>query len=283
MPKFTASWCSECELIRPQISTNYDGLSMDVSIRDASANRKIFQLERLSRRANMYDPIRHFPPFRRPLQSLIFHGVSQQRPSHPQSLINMIFHFLLLAWLTYASDAPTSLLSPAINPNDTLPLSSLGTSYRCAPTPEREPGRNTPTALDCLNILTYILATTPDHDQPREWSRIASPVRTLLPYTRKSGTCKLLVQLTTATGRTTIETATFDEVIGAAMRLIEVCLLGSRPGEEPWGGVAVTGSRHFLDVIIFGTPQSGVIEGATVGSRNGTDALKQSDSVAAGD
>ena len=219
----------------------------------------------------------------RPLRSLTFHETSQERPSHHQFLTNMIFHFLLLASLTYAIDAPTSLLSLTINPNDTLPLSSVGASYKCAPTPEREPGRNTPTALDCLNILTFILATTPDHSQSREWSRIASPGRTLLPYSRNSGTCKLLVQLTTATGRTTIETATVDDVIAAAMRLIEVCLLGSRPGEEPWGGVAVTGSRNFLDVIIYGTPQLGVVEGVTVGSRNGTDALKQSGSVAEGD
>ena len=195
----------------------------------------------------------------------------------------MIVHFLLLAWLTYASDTSTSLLSPTIDPNNTLPLSPLGSSYRCAPTTEQDPGRNTPTPLDCLNILTFILATTPDHSQQREWSRIASPVRTMLPYSRSSGTCKLLVQLTRATGRTTIETATVDEVIGAAMRLIEVCLLGRRPGEEPWGGVAVTGSRHLLDVIIYGTPQSGVVEGATVGWGNGTDALKRSGSVAAGD
>lgn len=57
------------------------------------------------------------------------------------------------------------------------------------------------------------------------------------------------------------------------MRLIEVCLLGSKPGEEPWGGVAVTGSRRFLDVIIFGTTMRGGVEGAT-DSRNGTDAVE---------
>ena len=228
------------------------------------------------------DLTRRFLPSKTITVSYFPRDISKTALTSP-SIIDMIVHFLLLAWLTYASDTSTSLLLPTIDPNDTLPLSSLGSTYRCAPTPEREPGRNTPTALDCLNILTFILATTPDHDQPREWSRIASPVRTLLPYTRHSGTCKLLVQLTSATGRTTIETATFDEVIGAAMRLIEVCLLGSRPGEEPWGGVAVTGSRNFLDVIIFGTALPVGIEGATVGLRNGTDALKQSGSMAAGD
>ncbi|KAM0796839.1 hypothetical protein BDR22DRAFT_892779 [Usnea florida] len=195
----------------------------------------------------------------------------------------MIFHFLLLASLTYAIDAPTSLLFPTINPNDTLPLSSLGRSYRCASTSERDPGRNVPAALDCLNILTFILATTPDHHQQRDWSRVSSPMRTLLPYSRISGTCKLLVQLATSAGRQTIERASVDDVIGAAMRLVEVCLLGSRSLEEPWGGVAVTGSRNLLDVIIIGTPQSGGIEGATVGSGNGTDTLKRSGSVVEGD
>ena len=187
-------------------------------------------------------------------------------------IVIMIFHFLFLASLTYASDASTSLLSPTINPNETLPLSSLGRSHRCASTTELEPGRHSPTALDCLNILTFILATTADHNQPREWSRIVSPGRTTLPYSRDSGTCKLLVQLEPAIGPTTIETATFDDVVGAAMRVIEVCLLGSRPGDEPSGGVAVAGTRNYLDVIIFGAWRN--VEEGTVGSSNGTDALK---------
>ena len=96
----------------------------------------------------------------------------------------------------------------------------------------------------------------------------------MLPYSRNTGTCKLLVQLTTTTGPTTVETATFDEVIGAAMRLIEICILSIRLGHEPWGGVAVAGSRNFLDVIIFGARESGASEGGPVGSSNGTDVLK---------
>ena len=58
------------------------------------------------------------------------------------------------------------------------------------------------------------------------------------------------------------------------MRLVEVCLLGSRPGDEPSGGGAVAGRAGFLAVSIFGAWQSGVVEKGTVGSSNGTDALK---------
>ena len=60
------------------------------------------------------------------------------------------------------------------------------------------------------------------------------------------------------------------------MRVIEVCLLGSRPGDEPLGGGAVAGRAGFLAVSIFGAWQPGVVEKGTVGSSNGTDALKLS-------
>ncbi|CAF9938311.1 hypothetical protein IMSHALPRED_000756 [Imshaugia aleurites] len=112
-----------------------------------------------------------------------------------------------------------------------------------------------PSALDCLNVLTFILATTPDHNQPTRWSRNPHLGNIILPYHRVSGSCQLVVRLTTAVPVPAVETAAFDQVIGAAMRVIEVCLLNGRPDVEHVGGAALTGLGRHLDVIVWGTSE----------------------------
>ena len=191
----------------------------------------------------------------------------------------MIIHFLLLASLIHTGDASTSLLFPAFNPNESPPPSLEGSPYQCSSRFVR-PGYQVATALDCLNVLTFILATTPNHNQPTEWSRPAHSI-----YDRSSGTCSLAVRFKTAKGSTTVETASFDEIIAAAMRLVEVCLLNSdsRPAGEERGGVATAGSRNLLQVIIYGAREAGAVDGATADSGNGTVASKGSEAVAAGD
>lgn len=170
----------------------------------------------------------------------------------------MNFYLLLLAALTSATNTTPSLLSPGVvDPNTTLPLSSLDVAYRCASPARHDPGRVMPSALDCLNILTFILATTPNHNRPTQWSRFPGSDHTILPYRRFSGTCQLVVRLTPVHPAPTVETATFDHVIGAAMRIIEVCFLNSRPDTEHWGGTAVVGSSKYLDVVVWGAPDSG--------------------------
>ena len=191
----------------------------------------------------------------------------------------MIIHFLLLASLIYTGNASTSLLSTAVNPNEAPPPSLLGISYQCAPRIVRA-GYQTATALDCLNLITFILATTPNHNQPTEWSRPAHST-----YDRNSGTCSLAVRLDTAASSTAVEMASFDEIIAAAMRLIEVCVLksDSRPAGEQRGGVATAGPSGLLRVIICGAREAGAVEGVTADSGNRTAAMNGSGAVAAGD
>ena len=171
-------------------------------------------------------------------------------------------YLLILASLASAVNIKASLLSSGVDVNTTLSLPSLEFAYRCASPGQHEPGRQTPSALDCLNVLTFMLATTPSHDLPTQWSRIPASGQNLLPYRRNSGSCQLFVQLTQKHPAPTIETASVDQVIAAAMRITEVCILNSRPGVEHWGGAALVGLSRYLDVIILGTPISGGNKGA---------------------
>ena len=41
------------------------------------------------------------------------------------------------------------------------------------------------------------------------------------------------------------------------MRIVEVCLLNSRPGVEHWGGAALAGLGKYLDVLVWGAPEPG--------------------------
>lgn len=173
----------------------------------------------------------------------------------------MNLYLLVLVSLASAVDTTSPLLSLDVNANTTLPLVSLDYAYRCASQTPHQPGRRTPTALDCLNVLTYMLATTANHDQPTEWTRNPASGQMPLPYRRSSGSCQLYIQLTQNRPGPTIETASFDQVIGAAMRIIEVCLLNGRPDVKQWGGAAVVGLSGFLDVVVWGTPISGGDEG----------------------
>ena len=205
------------------------------------------------------------------MRFLIFYE-SLRKDSTLRLTVTMIIHFLLLASLIYTSDASTSLHSPTVNPNEAPPPSLSDISYTCAPRIVR-PGYQTATALDCLNLLTFILTTTPNHNQPTEWSR---PARST--YDRSSGTCSLAVRLESTVSSTAVETASFDEVVASAMRLIEVCLLNgdSRPAGEQRGGVATAGSRKLLRVVICGTREA---KGVTADSGNGTVAINGSGAV----
>lgn len=79
----------------------------------------------------------------------------------------MNLYLLLLASLAFANITSSTLL----NPNTTLFLPALDLAYRCASSAKPDPGRLMPSALDCLNVLTCVLATTPNHDRPIQWSK----------------------------------------------------------------------------------------------------------------
>ena len=160
-------------------------------------------------------------------------------------------------------------------PSSPLLLSPFDVAYRCASSDEPIAGRRVPTALDCLNVLTFVLATTPNHDQPTEWSRVPGSGRTKLPYRRNSGTCQFLVRLTTTVPSSITETASFDQIIAAAMRIIEVCILNCRADLKPSGGVGLGGRSGHLDIVVWGAPvtydDEGVLSNETA-ILNGSDA-----------
>ena len=179
---------------------------------------------------------------------------------------------LLLASLASAINTESSFNA---EPGSLLPRSPLDVTYRCASSEEPIAGRQIPTALDCLNVLTFILATTPNHDQPTYWSRNAASRHTKLPYRRNSGSCQFLVRLTTTVPPTIIETASFDQVIAAALRIVEVCILSGRADVKPSGGVGLGGMNGHLDIVVWGAPVSSGHEGSLSNKTavlNGSDA-----------
>ena len=165
-----------------------------------------------------------------------------------------LYLLLSLASLAFAINT-----KPSQNGEPSSPLlpSPLDVAYRCASSDEPIAGRRVPTALDCLNVLTFVLATTPNHDQPTDWSRVSGSHRTKLPYRRNSGTCQFLVRLTTTVSSAIVETASFDQVISAALRIIEVCILNGRPDVKPSGGVGLGGRNGYLDIVVWGAPVDG--------------------------
>ena len=171
----------------------------------------------------------------------------------------MILCLLLLpASLAFAIN---TTLSPIVESRSPLNLPPLEVAYRCASSEEPVAGRRIPTALDCLNVLTFVLATTPNHDQPTQWSRTAGSGHTKVPYRRNSGTCQFLVRLTTAVSSSVIEIASFDHVIAAALRIVEVCILSGRADVTQSGGVGLGGRSGHLDIVIWGAPVLHVDEG----------------------
>lgn len=168
---------------------------------------------------------------------------------------------LCLPFLASLVLTPNMASCLSINPNISLPLSSL--AYSCASPIKPIDGRQTPAALDCLNVLTFILVTTPNHNRPAKWSQLPGPDRMMLPYRRNSGSCQLLVRISADAPPSAMETASVDHVVGAAMRLIEVCLLYGEPDVEQIGGFALAGLNEYLDVVIWGAPNSDGNEGAS--------------------
>ena len=185
--------------------------------------------------------------------------------------IAMNLCLLLLTSLAYAINTESS---PNGEPGSLLAPSPLNVTYRCASSEDPIAGRQVPTALDCLNVLTFILATTPNHDRPTHWSRTPASRHTKLPYRRNSGSCQFLVRLTTTVPPTLIEIASFDQVIAAALRIVEVCILSGRADLKPSGGVGLGGRNGHLDIVVWGAPVPRGHEGSL---SNETAVLNQSD------
>ena len=184
----------------------------------------------------------------------------------------MNIRLLLLASLTSAITPPPPFLD--LNANVSLPPPQLGVQYRCATPSERKLDTQVPSALDCLNLMTFILATTPDHDKLMTWTRTPQAGEVMLPYQRDTGSCLLWVQLARANPQPKFERATFDEMIAAALRVLEICMLEYVPGAVKLGGLAQTGSSGDLLVMIAGT--KGIRDGDGE-SRNETSILNPSE------
>ena len=154
--------------------------------------------------------------------------------------------------------------SAIITPSPALDLNStFNYGYHCRSSAEHDVGHHRPTALDCLNVLTFVLATTPNHKQQTHWSRSPHDGNNLLPYSRNSGTCQLLVQFRSRVPPGAVDTASVDQVVAAALRIIEICLLAAVVDEEPAGGIARIGMSRYLNVLVWGAPNTYGAEGTS--------------------
>jgi len=114
--------------------------------------------------------------------------------------------------------------------------------------------RGNPRPTDCLNLATFILATTSDRSQHFQFSRHPSEGQMKLPYTRGSGTCVLSVIITTTDPTPDVlVTSSFDDTLRNVLDVVGVWLLNNSPEAENFGGVAKVGVGDRLTVGIYGT------------------------------
>lgn len=146
-------------------------------------------------------------------------------------------------------------VASTIATNASTPLHVSSETY-CAPPqdPHTFIARH-PVALDCLNLATFILATTPNHADPIQLSNGATAGQVKTPWFRTSGTCVITV---VSTGP---DTTSFDEILRIVLELVGNCFLDNRPLEEHWGGNARFGVNDRLSMLLSGTLKVGEAEG----------------------
>ena len=166
-------------------------------------------------------------------------------------MLTMTSHHLIFLLLgTTAALSPSKPVS-----NFTTPIinSSLSATPqpRCAIEPRAHGGNVR--ALDCLNVYTYILATTANRIQPMRYA--GSPLaRRSTVYSRQSGTCEFVVSLWDRDSAKPPylppppEIATLDEMLGRGLYVVSQCLMDSRPESTHFGGIVrlKTGSNLWI-------------------------------------
>jgi len=118
--------------------------------------------------------------------------------------------------------------------------------------------RGNPRPVDCLNLATFILATTADRSRPIQFSGHPSEGQIELPYTRSSGTCELFVIIANTDPYPGVPvTSSFDEVLSGMLDIVGVCLLNNIPEAVNFGGVTEAGVSGRLTIGICGLRRTG--------------------------
>ena len=138
--------------------------------------------------------------------------------------------------------------SPSSNASVSTPTA---TGINCA---ERSVDkRSNVRAIDCLNLFTFILATT-DHTEIMafELSPDQSPGSKL--FSRTTGTCEFFVVFGSYSrkARPVREFHTLDEILAVGLGVIGLCLLDSRPDSTHWAGVGKINPMSKLRIGVAG-------------------------------
>ena len=163
--------------------------------------------------------------------------------------------FIMIPYLLLLFAAST------IATNSSRPLHVPIYATRCVPTPS-EPyiaHFHNPSALDCLNVAAFILATTPNHADPIRISDDATVGQIQMPWFRESGTCQIKLEIA---GTKRLYTSSFDEILRIMLGVVGTCLLNNRPLAEQWGGSATFGFNSNLALLLSGTQKVGEAGGA---------------------
>ncbi len=112
--------------------------------------------------------------------------------------------------------------------------------------------RRNPLAVDCLNVVTFVLVTNPFHADPVQVLVDATVGQIKTPWSRISGTCEIELVLTPR-GTKGPDTTSFDEIVRIVLELVGKCLLNNKPLAEQWGGTARFGVNGNIRMLLSGT------------------------------
>lgn len=119
------------------------------------------------------------------------------------------------------NNSPANILQPAIN---TSSLLTATTTQHANCFPSRRSTQGTVRAIDCLDLFTFILATTPDTTL-RQTYLPAEPERPPpLGFHRTVGTC----DFTVVNNGLTAATASMDEIIRSALGILASCFFDNK-------------------------------------------------------
>lgn len=136
-----------------------------------------------------------------------------------------IFLFAILALTIGVNSSPASLLQSGSNESSLL--SANGSPVTC---PEEIFNRRYVTAIDCLNLFTYILATEDHITQQTFFRRPVEPGAPRPPsYQRQAGSCELTVSLTGDPTISNSATSSIDYIMRMALIILGQCFLDNRP------------------------------------------------------
>ena len=166
-------------------------------------------------------------------------------------MAHLYLFFVLLFFRLTAANIP-SLALPSLNVSAQRPY-----QLSCAEGPVNH--RRNVRAIDCLNLFTYILATTTDHTAPITYGLDPDQKSSAIVFKRESGTCGFFVGIGSSKMQAVPppETTTLDVVLGVALYLVAHCLLDGKPDSTHWAGVGKWSPSSNVKISVAGLRPSG--------------------------